>query len=201
MLASNKSLAEYNLKFEPKINSNKAKLIELYQSASELDSVVQEKEKKMDKQGDNMTTETAVVLIQSSASQTEEESDQLAEKFLDKTLDVDTFIEEFQNRRKTAHLRKVKAEKMKELIAKQKQSSSGGPPARPAPLPPVYMSQQPPAPLFSAPSSLPYPMGGASGAAASSLPYPMFPPNQSASGGMQPYPVFPNANIYPPPRY
>ena len=45
LLASNKSLAEYNLKFEPKINSNKAKLIELYQSASELDSVVQEKEK------------------------------------------------------------------------------------------------------------------------------------------------------------
>lgn len=99
----------------------------------------------MQEQGDNMTPETAVVLIQSSASQTEEESDQLADKFLDRTLDVDTFVEEFQNHRKMAHLRKVKAEKMKELISKQKQSS-GGPPARPAPLPPGM--SQPPAPLF-----------------------------------------------------
>lgn len=48
---------------------------------------------------------------------------------------------------------------------------------------------------FPAPSFLPYPVGVAAGAA--NLPYPMFPSNQPGI----PYPVFSNANAYPPPRY
>lgn len=141
----------------------------------------------MEEQGNNITLDTAVVLLQSATLQAEEESEQLAEKFLEKTLDVDTFVEEFQQRRKRAHLRKVKADKMKELVARQKnsvQQSVLTNHARPAPPPPSYLNQ------FSTTSLPPYPAPNGAG----NLPYPIFPPSNPS----MPYPTFPPTNMYPP---
>lgn len=182
-MASNKSLAEYNLSWEPKINIGKQKLVELYQTASQLERSVQEKEKKLEQHGEIVPLDAALVMLQSSASQAEEESEGLADKFMDRTLDVETFLEEFQLRRKNAHLRRVKTDKMKELMAKQKQQNPGlTSPMRPAPPPPSYMNQPPLA--ASASPVPPYPV-----APVGNLPYPLFPPSQQPSG--LPYPVFP----------
>lgn len=187
LLASNKSLAEYNLTWEPKISSGKQKLVELYQIASQIERSLEENETVG--QGEGITLETAIGLLQSATLQAEEDSEKLAEKFLDKSLDVDTFVDEFQQRRKMAHLRKVKADKMKELVAKQKQSiqqygSSSH--IRPAPPPPSYVTQS---------SSIrpypPYPMHNIQG----NLPYPIFPPTTAPS---MPYPIYPNSNVFPP---
>lgn len=93
LLASNKSLAEYNLSWEPKITTGKQKLVELYQIACQMEKSVEEREKMMGSQGDNINIDTALAMLQSSTTQAEEESEALAEKFLDRTLDVDTFVE------------------------------------------------------------------------------------------------------------
>jgi ESCRT-I complex subunit VPS37 len=181
LLASNKSLAEYNLTWEPKLNSGKQKLVELYQIASQLERSREEKEKEVEGQADSISLDTAIGLLQSATLQAEEESEQLAEKFLERALDVDTFVEEFQQRRKMTHLRKVKADKMKELVAKQKHSAQQfgvSNPARPAPPPPSYANQP-----FSNNPLPPY------------LPYPIFPPNNAPN---MPYPMYPNSNMYPP---
>lgn len=189
LLASNKSLAEYNLSWEPKLNAGKQKLVELYQSASQLERSQEEKEKRMEEQGDSITLDTAIGLLQSATLQAEEESEQLADKFLDRALDVDTFVEEFQQRRKMAHLRKVKADKMKELVAKQKHNVQQiANHVRPAPPPPTYSTNQP---LLNSSPLPPYPMPSAAG----NLPYPIFPPNNAPS---MPYPMFPNSSMYPP---
>jgi ESCRT-I complex subunit VPS37 len=188
-LASNKSLAEYNLTWEPKLNSGKQKLVELYQIASQLERSREEKEKEVEGQADSISLDTAIGLLQSATLQAEEESEQLAEKFLDRALDVDTFVEEFQQRRKMAHLRKVKADKMKELVAKQKHSAQQfgiSNPARPAPPPPSYANQP-----FSNNPLPPYPIHNTVG----NLPYPIFPPNNAPN---MPYPMYPNSNVYPP---
>lgn len=187
ILASNKSLAEYNLSWEPKVTIGKQKLVELYQTACQLEKIVEEKEKKMGNQNEGINTDTAMALLQSAASQAEDESEAVADKFLDRTLDVDTFVEEFQARRKTAHLRRVKTDKMKELMAKQKTTSSSNL-MRPAPPPPPVFASQAPQPMSFTPNNpLPYPT------TASNLPYPIFPPNQPS--GM-PYPM-PSTNMYP----
>lgn len=188
LLASNKSLAEYNLSWEPKLNAGKQKLVELYHTASQLAQSRQEKESKLEEQGESITLETAIGLLQSATLQAEEESEKLAEKFLERDLDVDSFVEEFQHRRKMAHLRKVKSDKMKELVAKQKhpaQKMGLSNHSRPAPPPPSSMTQP------SNNSFAPYPVTNV----ASNLPYPLFP--QSNLPGM-PYPMFPNSNMYPP---
>ena len=190
LLASNKSLAEYNLSWEPKLNAGKQKLVELYQTASQLERSQEEKEKRMGEQGDAITSDTAIGLLQSATLQAEEESEQLADKFLDRALDVDIFVEEFQQRRKLAHLRKVKADKMKELVSKQRHSVQqvGNHVNRPAPPPPTYNTNQ--QHLNSSPLP-PYPMPSVAG----NLPYPIFPPNNAPN---MPYPIFPNSNMYPP---
>lgn len=188
LLASNKSLAEYNLSFEPKLNIGKQKLIELYQIASQLEKTQDEKDKKMEEHGGNVSIETAIGLIQSATQQAEEESEKLAEKFLERTLDVDTFVEEFLSWRKVAHLRKVKADKMKELASKQSNLIANSSHVRPAPPPPIHTNQFPNNPI----SIPPYPLPSA---ASGNLPYPIFPPSNATS---LPYPMFPPSNMYTP---
>lgn len=44
---------------------------------------------------------------------------ELAEKFLDGSQDIDSFLEEYLEKRQEAHLHRVKCDKMKELISTQ----------------------------------------------------------------------------------
>lgn len=46
-------------------------------------------------------------------------SQQLAENFCDKKLEVDRFVEEFMQSRTLAHLRRIKCDKMAELMVSQ----------------------------------------------------------------------------------
>lgn len=73
-----------------------------------------------------MNQDTALALLQTAAAESEEESDQIVKQFLDKDLQVDGFLEQFMVSRKTMHLRKLKAEKMNELIRKGGMNSTSG---------------------------------------------------------------------------
>lgn len=52
---------------------------------------------------------------------------QLADAFCDKNIPVDVFINEYLNKRKVAHLRRLKVEKMTELLQQHGQSQSAAP--------------------------------------------------------------------------
>lgn len=43
----------------------------------------------------------------------------IAEKFLEGNLEIDSFLEQFTARRKVTHLRRVKADKMAEILTRQ----------------------------------------------------------------------------------
>jgi ESCRT-I complex subunit VPS37 len=75
----------------------------------------------------------------------------MAEKFLDGELPLDAFIDVYQNKRKLAHMRRVKVEKLQELVLKGQRL-----PQAPAPLPPRMPEAAPAAPV-------PYPALEASG--------------------------------------
>lgn len=65
-----------------------------------------------------MNRDTALALLQTAAAESEEASEQIVKQFLEKELPVDGFLEQFMVSRKTMHLRKLKADKMNELIRK-----------------------------------------------------------------------------------
>lgn len=63
-----------------------------------------------------MSLETALALLQTAASEMEEESETTAKKYLDNEMEIDEFLDQFLTKRKLMHLRLVKAEKLSKLL-------------------------------------------------------------------------------------
>merc|ERR1719510_276068 len=80
-----------------------------------------------------------MLLVVSGVREGREESENLMESFLQSgNRNVEQFMEEYQEKRKLAHLRRIKVEKMKELLQQgQDSGGSSSTPSRPAPLPPL----------------------------------------------------------------
>lgn len=86
---------------------------------------------------------------------------ELASKFLDGSLDVEGFLEQFSSRRKQMHLRKVKADKMTEMVQKRTFASPANrtatsnfysPPPALAPYPMAPMPAMPMPAIFATPN-------------------------------------------------
>ncbi|CAG9831018.1 unnamed protein product [Diabrotica balteata] len=116
ILASNNSMAEFNLSKEPELVEGREKIEELSQKGEELTKSVEDKLKELRDKGGDMSLETALALLQTAASEMEEESDKSSKKFLDGELELDDFLDDFLEKRKIMHLRLVKAEKLSKIL-------------------------------------------------------------------------------------
>nr|XP_023394959.1 vacuolar protein sorting-associated protein 37B [Loxodonta africana] len=146
-LTSNRSLAEGNLLYQPRLDSLKASLTQKYQELQVLFEAYQIKKTKLDKQSNNASLETLLALLQAEGAKIEEDTENMAEKFLDGELSLDSFIDVYQSKRKLAHMRRVKIEKLQEMVLKGQKL-----PQAPAPLPPRV-----PEPALATPLSYPAP--------------------------------------------
>ena len=84
--------------------------------------------------------DTLLALLQAATQEVEEESENLMESFLQSgDRNVEQFMEEYLDKRKLAHLRRTKVDKMKELLQQQRQEGGGtnSTPTRQAPRPPL----------------------------------------------------------------
>ncbi|CAI9741167.1 Hypothetical predicted protein [Octopus vulgaris] len=116
MLASNKSLAEYNLGIRPKFEDLKQQIAAKYAEVSELKTTLAEEIGSLDVVANKQSLETILALLQADAATSDENSEKLAQDFLDKKLEAETFVEDYIMQRKEAHLKKVKVEKMTDLL-------------------------------------------------------------------------------------
>lgn len=55
-------------------------------------------------------------ILKASSAESEEKSDKIAEDFLDQSLTIDEFLDQFKPSRIEMHLRKLKVDKMQELL-------------------------------------------------------------------------------------
>ncbi|XP_018019392.1 vacuolar protein sorting-associated protein 37B [Hyalella azteca] len=156
LLVANKSLAEHNISLEPKLTEGKRALIAEYEEASKLANSITSLKAAADSSSGQYKPDTIQALLQTAAHEKEEESEKVIQGFLDKELSVEDFLSEFIEKRAMAHVRRIKAEKVAELIrcgSFSNGAASAAPgPAAPTPYPP-----------------LPYPTGSSTGPA---LPYP-----------------------------
>lgn len=65
-----------------------------------------------------MNPESMLDILKASAAESEEKSDKIAEDFFDQSLSIDEFLEQFKPSRIEMHLRKLKVDKMQELLRK-----------------------------------------------------------------------------------
>ncbi|XP_064867756.1 vacuolar protein sorting-associated protein 37B-like isoform X1 [Oncorhynchus nerka] len=189
ILASNRSLAEQNLQLQPSLEHQKTQLTKCYGSLQESFEAYQVHKSKLDHTPGNSSLDTLLALLQAEGAKIEEETENMADSFLDGDVTLDTFIDSYQSKRKLAHLRRVKIDKLQEMVLKghrlpQVPVSCSHPQevsARPAPLytevnnhspvpqprraPPPPPAQQPPG-VAPQPAVFSYP----------AIPYPPIPP-------------------------
>lgn len=105
-----------------------------------------------------MSLETALALLQTAASEIEEESEKIAKKFLDNDMDLDDFLEKFLANRNLMHLRLVKAEKLSKILQRDPTLNNipsyiNAPPVN------INSSYFPGIPMNNPTSAVPYPTG------------------------------------------
>lgn len=118
-LASNKSLADYNLSQEPTLEKLKVQLQRQFEELKSYKKRVEMKKKSLDELTKSMCLDTTLALLQTAAAEAEEESEAISESFLSSEIGVDAFLETYLSKKKLAHLRRVKVEKMVELLNSQ----------------------------------------------------------------------------------
>ncbi|XP_011702361.1 PREDICTED: vacuolar protein sorting-associated protein 37B [Wasmannia auropunctata] len=155
LMASNRSLAEFNLSKQPELEEGKQELKELSEQANQLCSSVRDKIDEMRDKSGTMTVDTALDLLQAAAAEIEEESEGVAEKFLAGDIEVDEFLDQFLSRRKLMHLRKVKVDKLRELIRKGHSNSTPG-----YPIASNFPGIAPSIPYPTGPIAMPMPLPG-----------------------------------------
>ncbi|CAG7821547.1 unnamed protein product [Allacma fusca] len=126
-MTSNKSLAEYNLSFEPKLIEGKATLKELYDKVRGMMTEIATKRSMLDSSNSRSSLDTTYALLQAASAESDEKSEELSESFVNGSIDLETFSNQFIPLRVCAHLRRLKSEKMAEMIASQRQRSSSAP--------------------------------------------------------------------------
>ena len=123
--------------------------------------------------------------MQTSTAEAEEQSETVANDFLNSELTIDSFIKDFIEKRKLANLRRIKSEKLEECIRHDASNRyNNGPnsmasaqfaPVRPAPAPPTLPFAAPlPNPAIGQ-NFAPYPTYGPS--MPQPMPQPMYPYN------------------------
>jgi len=122
LLTGNKSIAEFNLSKEPQLREAKMRLAETYEKAVEVFGEAENNKQKLEEFSKQNALDTTLAILQAAAAQSEEDSETIAEKFMDGGLDVETFLDEFQSKRKIAHLRRIKSDKLNELLNAANQS-------------------------------------------------------------------------------
>lgn len=220
ILASNRSIAEANLLYQPQLDSLKAALAQKYQELQALFEAHQIKKTQLDQQSSNASLETLLALLQTEGAKIEEETENMAETFLSGEVALDSFIDEYQSKRKLAHLRRVKIEKLQEMVMKTQRlppAQLSVPPRLPemtpaaqpslpsdaSTAPPSVVPRRvpPPPPSATQPLAYPTPFTAAANLPYALSPYPPLPPRagiQSASQAPQPVYPGPFLSQYPP---
>ncbi|KAK3731054.1 hypothetical protein QZH41_019213 [Actinostola sp. cb2023] len=122
LLTSNRSLAEYNLSREPNLTSGREKLIESHQNREILEAQFEKNKKTLGELSDQYSTDTTMALLQTATAQAEEEAEKTVDKYLEGEMDVETFIQTFHSQKTLHHLRRVKSEKLNELLQQRRPS-------------------------------------------------------------------------------
>ncbi|KAL3103274.1 hypothetical protein niasHS_002460 [Heterodera schachtii] len=118
-LAQSKSLAEYNLSIEPQLNKALSHLRETHANAVRTKEEVNEMKAKLDSVAEARSLDSVCVSLKNRAQNAEDESETAAELFYKGAMEIDDFIKKFTEKRVIGHTRRLKAEKLAELLRQQ----------------------------------------------------------------------------------
>ncbi|CRL02024.1 CLUMA_CG015172, isoform A [Clunio marinus] len=128
IINENRTLAESNLEMEPKLIEIRSRINDLTQEGKDLSQSVQSKLEEIKSKSSNVNPENMLDILKASAAESEEKSEKFAEDFLESSASIEEFLDKFKESRIEMHLRKLKADKMQELL--RRGNTGNGPPAQ-----------------------------------------------------------------------
>uniref|UniRef100_A0A8C9Q3J0 VPS37C subunit of ESCRT-I n=1 Tax=Spermophilus dauricus TaxID=99837 RepID=A0A8C9Q3J0_SPEDA len=150
-LATNRSLAERNLEFQGPLEISRSNLSDKYQELRRLVERCQEQKAKLEKFSSAFQPGTLLDLLQIEGMKIEEESEAMAEKFLEGEVPLEKFLEDFSSMRMLSHLRRVRVEKLQDVVRRPRASqelAGDAPPGLPfSPCPPLPLPSSSPPPM------------------------------------------------------
>ncbi|GAB0093018.1 vacuolar protein sorting-associated protein 37B [Sergentomyia squamirostris] len=133
IMTENRLKAEENLAKEPVLIELRGRVNDLSQEGKTVYEAVEETLKEIKSKSGNFSQDTALALLQTAAAESEEESEKIVKQFIDNEINIESFLESFLATRKTMHLRKLKADKMSELMRNNSNSANFSYPGYPTP--------------------------------------------------------------------
>lgn len=113
-MASIKSLAEFNLARQQDYESDRSKLLTLVGDSNKLKEEIQDKATKLLELSRRTSLDSTLAVVQAATAQAEQDSEGIANSFLENNLDYDSFINQYSDKRKLAHLRRIKADRLRQ---------------------------------------------------------------------------------------
>ncbi|XP_023701149.1 vacuolar protein sorting-associated protein 37C [Paramormyrops kingsleyae] len=123
-LASNRSLAEQNLELKPQLQQGRLRLVERYAELERVRATYQQHCAHRDQIAGQVSPEGLFLQLQTEGASTETESEALADDFLSGSLSLESFLDRFLSLRSLAHRRRVRIEKLQELLRPKREGSS-----------------------------------------------------------------------------
>ncbi|XP_058496799.1 vacuolar protein sorting-associated protein 37C [Solea solea] len=122
-LASNRSLAEQNLDMKPRVEEQKEALVERYSQLEAVQETYRQHCSLRDGMVGQVSPEALFSRLQTEGGKTEADSEALADEFLEGSLSLDSFLERFLSLRSLAHRRRVRIEKLQEILRQRSESN------------------------------------------------------------------------------
>ncbi|WKY12249.1 hypothetical protein Q1695_003658 [Nippostrongylus brasiliensis] len=136
-LAQNKSLAEWNLAQEPKLNQLRLQVKTLHGQATALRTEVEELKAKLDEVSSGKSIDTTSNLLQVAAQEADDDAENTTKSFLAGTIPAEQFLKDLLEKKTLAHLRKIKSDRLIAILREQQyaQPAPPVPPRNTAPYP------------------------------------------------------------------
>jgi len=114
--AENRSLADHTIEKEPLLENLRKTVETKYENIHQLKEIFQVSQAKLESLQKNVNLEAMLNVLQAKCAMSEEKSEELAEQYCAGSMAVAEFIEQFKERKTEAHLRRIKSDKMRELV-------------------------------------------------------------------------------------
>ncbi|XP_040346010.1 vacuolar protein sorting-associated protein 37A isoform X2 [Herpailurus yagouaroundi] len=121
LVKSIEELARKNLLLEPSLEAKRQIVLDKYELLTQLKSTFEKKMQRQHELSESCSASALQARLKVAAHEAEEESDNIAEDFLEGKTEIDDFLSSFMEKRTICHCRRAKEEKLQQAITTHSQ--------------------------------------------------------------------------------
>ncbi|KAH0616170.1 hypothetical protein JD844_027093 [Phrynosoma platyrhinos] len=121
LVKSIEELAKKNLLLEPSLETKRQAVLDKYEQLTQLKTMFEKKMQRQHELSESCSASALQARLKVAAHEAEEESDTIAEDFLEGKTEIDDFLSSFMEKRTICHCRRAKEEKLQQAITMRSQ--------------------------------------------------------------------------------